>query len=78
MNVTFERNGGKMSQIVQIICEKCKKLEGIGQIEEDQSSTLTIRVTECISCAWDSGYSKGYNIGYSTGYLAHERGEKFH
>lgn len=73
MIVSFEKNGTLKKEeknpmeIVQIICEKCEKIEGLSEVQANERSTVTIKVPECSHCAYIRGEKEGYEIGWKAG-----------
>jgi hypothetical protein len=68
-----EKNGGITMEIIQVICQKCNKIESLSEVPVSERSTVTIRIPECSQCAYKRGESEGYDTGWRAGAKWRER-----
>lgn len=54
-------------EIIQVICQKCDKIESLSEVQANERSTVTIRIPECSHCAYKRGESEGYDTGWRAG-----------
>lgn len=54
-------------EIIQVICQKCSKIESLSEVQANERSTVTIRIPECSHCAYKRGESEGYDTGWRAG-----------